>query len=1410
MSSSYVQFSTPAVRKLVHTTTNVTATTGATAQVIVNPPVAPERRIVVLVQNQSSVVVTLICNADTSVTTGIKGKILNDEFAINREYGTSFDRVLQGVILGEKFEDAVKDITNIEHDKLKQAYGLFQVYIDGLTRDGSIVVTQAAVGDKYSKRAGSLDVLVITPDGKIKIVDLKASKNSVKSENYDKKWMIKPENEGSVFIGEQLSTRQQHGIQLGAYRKLIELLGFDVTELHTVHLKLDLDSNNKIKDITWEGEQQHPISINQDYVNKLIPTDLPGRDRTEELKKELGINNPVNDPDYLTEDESKPEIERYGDERFTQIYDESKKVIDLFDKRRKYLEKIREGKTYLEKGVLIDKINEIVAIMGSELRNDRPSMAYGAFLRFATEELLEYHKAISDPKVKSKEDYASILIEIDKYVESYRGIVNTKGAGSKAQQLMHVKLLDTLDDIKETIDNNLEQYVKNVVKSNTSRDLTQEELNGIMKEVYDIPAEDYYFGDLATSKDTLLAIADKIYKAAGNKAKDRAEKATARIAEMGNKLLKAFGVKKAGKGFYDFMKTFKDGKFTGRYVSRVGSQYYDMYYELKNKTKEKNGDNKQYIPITDITKASEEDLEFNKILFRDKKAYREFMNAEVLGESGAQDGKFHKYTDFFKTVRERYQELVGYTKPDGTTFYKWEKREDVTDEQYEQFRLKYFNQVDYWSPVIEADGEFKGRVTLRTNWFIKNEYVEIRDIAYDGTDLRDSKYVKLMNPTTEQERAQSDFYKAWVEEYENLLEKLSPDVAASMRGKVGRVRGKFFETLKKNGGNFTKAVAKSLKDLFSTEVYSNQRIVDELGQVENSLPIMYVGQLQNQGRIDYYKRELEALKQKKLEGKISQKQYLEDRDKFRNYIKMEENKVKAEEIEEDLVENLIHFAAMAENFETMSNIESDLQAIAKIMDDRTYYEVDSLGNKLIRKGSKLSKDSEGESVIKRKEDVLATKRLKKWFKMVYYNNEEFNRGTMAVIAKRVQNLTSLKGVGFNIFGGINNYVMGRINNAIETAGGLYYERPAANRAVSEYNKDYLPNVFRGLGEHSDGYQIGKKAKSKYEAMVEHFRMVKHYQKDQGKVDFMSYAYLIQEGGEYNVQSKTGIAIAMTKTLKNSKTGETLSVYDAFDFNPNTGELKLKDGFEMSDKERYDLTNYILEVNKQIHGNYAFEDRMVIQDHWIGQLGAQFHKWIYPAYKVRFKGRYIDENLGTVEGRYVTVMNFLKHVREAEGTFIEKLRTGWKDMDAIQIKNMYKNLAELAFLAASFAMYGIVKAIASNVPPEDKFLKRWLNFLSTQQSRQMQEIVTLMPVVGTTEQYQLAKSPFAVLTTLRDFGEAVSKSLSLPIPPYDKNYYVRGPYKGELKAWKEWKDVFPALNQLNRWDSYDQVKSFYIK
>ena len=51
---------------------------------------------------------------------------------------------------------------------------------------------------------------------------------------------------------------------------------------------------------------------------------------------------------------------------------------------------------------------------------------------------------------------------------------------------------------------------------------------------------------------------------------------------------------------------------------------------------------------------------------------------------------------------------------------------------------------------------------------------------------------------------------------------------------------------------------------------------------------------------------------------------------------------------------------------------------------------------------------------------------------------------------------------------------------------------------------------------------------------------------------------------------------------------------------------------------------------------------------------------------------------------------------------------------------------------------------------------------------------------------------------------------MPFPPYDDNYFERGVNKGELKVLKEITDVIPAFNILNRWESFETVKNFYIR
>lgn len=67
MSSSYVQFSTPAIRKCVH----ADVTIGTSFSTALTPPSVPSRRLLVIVQNKSATAVIEVVFDDTA-TVGIQ------------------------------------------------------------------------------------------------------------------------------------------------------------------------------------------------------------------------------------------------------------------------------------------------------------------------------------------------------------------------------------------------------------------------------------------------------------------------------------------------------------------------------------------------------------------------------------------------------------------------------------------------------------------------------------------------------------------------------------------------------------------------------------------------------------------------------------------------------------------------------------------------------------------------------------------------------------------------------------------------------------------------------------------------------------------------------------------------------------------------------------------------------------------------------------------------------------------------------------------------------------------------------------------------------------------------------------------------------------------------------------------
>lgn len=1159
-----------------------------------------------------------------------------------------------------------------------------------------------------------------------------------------------------------------------------------------------------------------------DYVNKNRPKDSDNETAGTEIKDLNDVNNDVLDKHFpLDVDDQKPDGEfNIPGDLYDKIYAKVINYVGKLKDRQKFFETLQKGRKgkFSPSAQSIDRLELLIAEFGNSLEEARLQHSKGTLIQAYSKMLDEIitetgriSKYVNNPNNIKTEPYISVVLEGLQVIESYKsiGLAVDMGLSNSNVDKKMVQAQDMLDTLKDDLTESINDFMQELVKDKTTnKDLTQEDIQRLLQETYDINIAELNLADIANSPDTLLAIADRVFKQAQQETFDRHDEFKHELHRVGNLLSKLWKGDKSK--MFDFMLERDDnGKLTGRYTQRIGKQFFDRYYKLKNTLYDKEGKKREYIYIKDVKTAKKEDLEHNIALQKDKKALFDFNNPEIVDyqEGIYSDGEYRKYNDEYKQERDKYMIFTSNgwevkSEYEGTTDYA------IFLNRYHQDAIKVLVAV---KDKVGGAWIHQGRTEEQTMRFVKSEFIEIRDITSNGEDMRNPKWTKLQNPTTELEKQQANFYNFFIESYEGkdgALSKLPLDVRNQMIGKIPRVRMNLMDQVSQNKQGFLRTLGKSIRQWGRPTEHSTMRLTDEQGLISDGLPIFFTGDLQSQKRIQNLENKEKELKANFIAKKVSIEDYNKKKTELRRLLSIEYGKVSAENINTDLVNSLERFSMMSENYEVMSNIEDTIKAIAYTIENRKVIVKDAKGNILTKMG-----DKDKSPVVIEGRNSNIYKRMSKWMKMVYYNNAEVDSSTAAFVAKRIQNTTSFTGMGLNVFASINNYVMGRINNAIEAWGGQHFGTKEYFQATKEYNK-YISGlnsngIFAEL-KHSkldkDQYKDHRHY-SKYSAMVDHFRVVRKFGSGDGRAEgsMIDWAYCLQEGGEWNVQSKTGIAVLMTEKVK-TKDGE-ISIWDAYTFDNNTGKLILNPNVEFTAEQRHNITNKIYEVNKIIHGNYAHEDRMVIQQHWLGQLGAQFHKWMVPAIKARFQKRYYNENLGDIEGRYITLASFFKYAFQLGFKF----KSAYQAMDQNQKANLRKNLAEALFLASSFALQAIFSAIASGIPPEDKTLKRFFNFLTYQESRQINEIRTLIPLAGIDEQYQLAKSPLAGLKTIKDFGEAVWGTVAIPYDAITDNMrFERGVNKGELRWWKEWKDVIPGLKQMNRWDAFETVKNFYIK
>jgi hypothetical protein len=1453
-----------------------------------------------------------------SATESIKGKMTKEQqekYKLNTELGNDFDTLLNSLSAGLTKKQAIADMKILTGEQAEKAYDLLQENLNTLQADGSVAIPQVAIYDDATGIAGTIDLLLVKPDGTLKIVDLKTSKNGLKEYQsiigkklqYDKEWDLKDESLlKQKGLTNRLSTRQQHNLQVNLYRRMLENMGYTMSiednATSTMHIKVDVKGKGAEQEFkgTFEFDDwtTHPLSQNLPYVNALIPSNV-NQDRKSEIDEAMGESpeSTFNVSD-LTEEEAQPEGVESSPEYsiITQALRTYQmglvKKQDALNTLNKQMFLGRHKTTAQLQEQVLNGISAINIALGSG--PSARSRIFSSLLRDALRQINEFETYVTDPKNYGKPEYISYVLNFNNFMSTFQGLYTLKGSSelnstqkslvlslqTKANNLVGVGSFDTYQE--GIIDKAIQDYVRTTVKNTSKKNMTEEELDDLMKMAQDLGMVDFQTEDMATSRDTLLAIMDKIYKAKKQELLDKIQNREQLIKTAAAKLQKLSPEKDPQKMFEFMLVMDKGGEFSGRYVQEIGQQYYDLLKELRDKLYDAQGHPKQFRDVTDAASADIKDLEYNIELAKAKQEFADFFRAETIGlNEEPVDGQYHYYTDEFKNERKKYQYFVA-----GGRHGFWKRKSNVSDREYDRFMAKYFTtgieQEARTVAVRDQNGNFTGLVKHDVIFpTVRPEYRKKKMVANVGgkqVDMRSEKFKAIMNDTSALGLARKEFYELFRDLYENeLLTKLPKSTRDQMMGKVPLVRGRLMQDLKAKPNIVTKLFSKTsrgIKNLFRTTMQQRTLFANEQGQLVDSLPIFYTGSPRTDEALEAIDLEIEALKQDRTDGKIKYDPYKAKLSELQSTRASIENKPTKGEVNRDMGNGLLKFAAMAEHYETMSSVEDTMKAFLHQLEKREYTNSDSR----LKKGIKTKLGFEEKPSIKGSESNTL-RRARKWMNMVFYDNDQITKGFWEKVSDGLIQLSSLSYVAFNPFGNFNNYVLGRVNDNIEAIGGRFYSGKSYLRATAEWNKRALPDMIHRLS--SSASKLANKADydpeqatSKYEAFVELYRMmdelteIRESGSDIDRVGksyfrrFLDWGYVLQDAAEWNVQTKVGMAMVIDTMIKNEDTGEILSLYDAHEFDAKTKTLKLKEGFktivkvdeknldadgnpklireigEYNDQYRYQLRNEIREVNKQIHGNYAYEDRVVMQSSTVGKLVFQFHKWVAPAMRARFKTEYFDENLGWMEGRYKSFWKMMGYAsgQIAKGNFkFNQYAAGFledngylKDGDyqdnqraLNKLQGFYRTLGEIGFMFLTFAIAELMRnAWAGDDDEDNPLLKKFKNIAMYQADRTYKELILFVPLVGTTQQYQMLKSPIASTRTMGELGEALTSSIITPWHAITQNknefwadsdvVYQRGSRAGTLKLWKQWQDAVPLLYTYKKWQSYNDMTNFFIK
>lgn len=830
--------------------------------------------------------------------------------------------------------------------------------------------------------------------------------------------------------------------------------------------------------------------------------------------------------------------------------------------------------------------------------------------------------------------------------------------------------------------------LKDFASKELNREVTEEELT----QLTDIGHMQSQTRDISTSNNVILSIADKWMRKADFEAVGDMNVLNEKINTLTEAIQKTEAYKAGGFAGI-FGQVTKDGELTGELVDALTYEY----YRTRDKLLQAIDNAKTPLTRKDAAKKYYDWVRDNHIIVDIGKLYKVDVDGFFIWKGDADYLKALERElgeDLAKTV-EKAKELVEKYNEDLKNQIAYFKGAEEGDLKLEQWKIGN-------SPLIYIDNLKNGLTSRRVGGkYIKNagwKYISKRVIA----SWEDPKYNAIQKDPTLKEYY--DFYRTTLKElYQYLPYNLRKEFKPT---EIPNINKDLIEELTQVGigKSWNRIWSKFLENISVTNEDPAKTINPVTKDFQKDFKFSYLNKINPESKSYDLTKVLKLFASQSIGYKY--KAQVEDAIRLSDSILREavEKKIKpGGEIAKDKygsitttkgLENLLKqfdyaFDAFLGNKKEQREGVTDIKILTPKAKEELQKDIDA-----INADPKLNEDE--------KKAQIALAREK------YYRRFSWGRA-----GDQLLQWVQLKGMGWNVFAGVNNALFGQMANFNWAAGGVDFDDKEMMKALQ------VMLSFDGDTE------------KKVRALMTKFNTVKqlrdfvhkstsNYNKAMKGIE-KAHPFALYAKGEYFIQGQVMVALLEHQKVEVTENGQkkTISLFEAFDVNGewNTARFGENPEWAKGSQKTYDFKNKLDNLLKKIHGNYDPNAAMLANKKFIGRALLQFRRWIPEGVAQRFDSEKYDIYLQrNTKGRYITYgdLGFRKSIRVLADMIMQKGDKAFEgitnDAEKLEIikENMRKNLREIYY---KISLIGI--ALALGLDDDDNTMTKsaknyWLN------------------------------------------------------------------------------------------------------